>query len=332
MIRTTNSGSNWQNVFQQKNGFIRSIKWDLGDPCFRSTAYAVGDPVDGRWTILKTTNCGASFDSLGLFIPQSGNEISLNNSLDASYQYVMFGTNNSRIYRTTNNGLNWSSASLPFQTVTSLCLNGPNITSYAASGILTAKSTNNGQNWQSVTLPGTGNCVFNNNDGWYARGSEIYQAGVTNFVLAYTSPSGGNYTDISIFTSIFESGIVAGWAVKDNGTVSKYYSFLAGVRKISYEIPDKYSLTQNYPNPFNPSTKIKFEIPLSRGVPAGRGVSVTIKIYDLLGHEVATLVNQQLKPGTYEVEWDGTNYPSGVYFYKLQTESFTETKRMVLIK
>jgi hypothetical protein len=324
IIRTTNSGLNWQTVFQQKNGFIRSIKLDLDDPCFRNAAYSVGDPVGGRWTILKTTNGGASFDSSGLFIPQSGSEISFNNSLDAWYQYAMFGTNSSKIYRTSNNGLNWTSASVPFQMISSLCYGGPNLTSYAAGGILTAKSTNYGQNWQSVTLPGTGNCVFNNNDGWYTRGSEIYKAGVTDFVLAYTSPSGGNYTDISIFTSIFESGIVAGWAVKDNGTVSKYYAFLAGVIKTSNKIPYKFTLSQNYPNPFNPKTIINFQLPMFS--------NVKIIIYDILGREVAAIVNEQVKPGTYEVEFDGTNYPSGVYFYKLTTESFSETKRMVLIK
>jgi hypothetical protein len=67
-------------------------------------------------------------------------------------------------------------------------------------------------------------------------------------------------------------------------------------------------------------------------VSAGRGVLVRLVIYDILGREIATLVNQQLKPGTYEVEWDASNYPSGVYFYKLLTSEFIETKKMVLIK
>ncbi|MGA2668622.1 MAG: T9SS type A sorting domain-containing protein, partial [Ignavibacteria bacterium] len=86
-----------------------------------------------------------------------------------------------------------------------------------------------------------------------------------------------------------------------------------------------------YPNPFNPTTKIKFQIPLNKG--GERGLSfVTLKIYDLLGREVATLVNQQLKPGTYEVEFNGTNYPSGVYFYRLTTNNNTATKKFVLVK
>jgi hypothetical protein len=107
------------------------------------------------------------------------------------------------------------------------------------------------------------------------------------------------------------------------------YSQNIGIKPISTDIPGNFSLFQNYPNPFNPTTKIKFDIP---SVGTGRDLSVQLAIYDLLGREVATLVNEQLKPGTYEVEWDGTNYPSGVYFYKLTTESFNQTKRMVLIK
>jgi photosystem II stability/assembly factor-like uncharacterized protein len=102
-----------------------------------------------------------------------------------------------------------------------------------------------------------------------------------------------------------------------------------GIKNTQNEVPTRFSLDQNYPNPFNPTTKIKFSIPLSRGA---RGVSVKMTIYDILGREVAIPINQEMKPGHYEVEWDGTNFASGVYFYKLETGSFVETKKMVLIK
>ncbi len=94
-------------------------------------------------------------------------------------------------------------------------------------------------------------------------------------------------------------------------------------------IPKKFDLSQNYPNPFNPKTKIRFGIPSN----VKRETSnVKLKIYDLLGREVAILVNEELKPGTYEADWDGSNYSSGVYFYKLEAGDFTETKKMVLMK
>ncbi len=88
------------------------------------------------------------------------------------------------------------------------------------------------------------------------------------------------------------------------------------------------NLYNNYPNPFNPVTKIKFDYsPLERGVRRTGCVCDGLTIYDILGKEVATLVNEQLKPGTYEAEFDGSNYPSGVYFYTLETETFVQTKK-----
>ncbi len=99
---------------------------------------------------------------------------------------------------------------------------------------------------------------------------------------------------------------------------------LTGLSPNSGIIPKYFSLHQNYPNPFNPVTKINFDLP--------KQSNAKIIIYDLLGREVTTLVNEQLKPGSYSVDWDASGYASGVYFYSLITEGFTETKKMVLIK
>ncbi|RPI19003.1 MAG: T9SS C-terminal target domain-containing protein [Ignavibacteriae bacterium] len=108
--------------------------------------------------------------------------------------------------------------------------------------------------------------------------------------------------------------------------------YVIGIEKKSTNTPESYKLYQNYPNPFNPTTKIRFEIPLLKGVPEGRGVSVKLIIYDILGKELTTLVNEQLNSGKYEVEWNANNYPSGIYFYTLQTKSFSQTNKMVLLK
>lgn len=102
-----------------------------------------------------------------------------------------------------------------------------------------------------------------------------------------------------------------------------------GILQINGTLPVEYSLSQNYPNPFNPQTKIKFDIPANV---KGQTTKVKLVIYDLLGREVAKLVNEELKPGTYEADWDGSNFSSGVYFYKIITEGFVETKKMVLMK
>ena len=96
------------------------------------------------------------------------------------------------------------------------------------------------------------------------------------------------------------------------------------IKKVFTKIPRSLTLYQNYPNPFNPVTNIRFDLP-KNGI-------VTLKVFDILGKEVATLVNEKLSSGYYEVSWDGSRFPSGVYFYKLQTEDFSEVKKMLLIK
>ncbi len=94
-------------------------------------------------------------------------------------------------------------------------------------------------------------------------------------------------------------------------------------------LPNTFSLEQNYPNPFNPSTKIKYSIP---SVGTSLMKFVQLKVYDMLGNEVATLVDEYRPAGSYEVEFDATDLSSGIYFYKLQTSNFIETKKMILMK
>jgi len=89
-------------------------------------------------------------------------------------------------------------------------------------------------------------------------------------------------------------------------------------------IPNTYSLSQNYPNPFNPVTQIKYDLP-KQGF-------VTLKIYDVIGREVTKLVNEVKTPGSYIVDFDGTNLSSGVYFYKLEVNNFSDIKKMLMIK
>lgn len=97
-----------------------------------------------------------------------------------------------------------------------------------------------------------------------------------------------------------------------------------GIQQIGSEIPSSFSLGQNYPNPFNPSTNVKFQIP--------NAGFVQIKVYDLLGKEIAVLVNENLSAGVYKADWDASAYPSGVYFCRMTSGEFTETRKMVLVK
>jgi len=109
-----------------------------------------------------------------------------------------------------------------------------------------------------------------------------------------------------------------------NGDAAVKYSQSTGISQTDNSIPEKFSLSQNYPNPFNPVTNLEF------------GISelgfVSLKIYDMLGKEVVTLVNENLNPGTYKCNFDASALSSGIYFYKLQTDNFSETKKMTLLK
>jgi len=102
--------------------------------------------------------------------------------------------------------------------------------------------------------------------------------------------------------------------------------FPVGINPVNNEIPKSFALNQNYPNPFNPTTKIRFDIPKQVS-----GAS-TLKVYDQLGREVATLFSGNLNPGSYEINWDAADNASGVYFYTLESGSLKATKKMMLIK
>jgi len=99
---------------------------------------------------------------------------------------------------------------------------------------------------------------------------------------------------------------------------------VVGELSVYLTLPEQFSLEQNYPNPFNPSTTINFSIPASG--------FVTLKVFNVLGSEVATLVNEQKEPGSYQVSFNANNYSAGIYFYNLKAGNFIETRKMILLK
>lgn len=99
---------------------------------------------------------------------------------------------------------------------------------------------------------------------------------------------------------------------------------LSGENLVSNVIPKEYALLQNYPNPFNPETKINFDIP--------NLADVKISVYDITGKEIAVLVNEKLEPGSYSFKWNGASFASGIYFYRVQSGNFVQTRKMVLVK
>jgi hypothetical protein len=153
---------------------------------------------------------------------------------------------------------------------------------------------------------------------------------------------GWGWTNPSV-TEVRPDGTIAFEMTLPEGMVSyRAYKFEwdgapTSIKDNSQGGPTSFQLNQNYPNPFNPTTKIKFSIPpgqfpLNKGGGDSRGLFVKLIIFDILGRSVATLVNKNLNPGSYEVEWNASSYASGVYFYKLETAGFSQIKKMILIK
>ncbi len=278
----------------------------------------------------------------------------------------IFAGTGSGVYTSTNNGINWTQTSLNNKLISSLVVNGNDIFAGDWASNSVYRSTNNGNNWTQIFLGGstytdvvlclavTGNYFFagtdnggvfrstNNGLNWAVTGlsdvSILSLAINGNYIfagagwngLAYLSSDNGNTWILknqgmcnSAVWSLATTGqyIFAG---SDSSVWRRDFSEIIGIHNISSEIPSGFSLSQNYPNPFNPTTNVQFSIINVQ--------FVTLKVFDILGKEVATLVNEQLKPGTYEVTFDGGNLGSGVYFYSLETNQFRDTKRMVMIK
>ncbi len=160
--------------------------------------------------------------------------------------------------------------------------------------------------------------------------SVIYRGGVLGSLGARVKVN--NYTNSGVVvpsvSSYRQSGTTCGAVIYAGfGPTNVYYDgecLITGLEPTQNEIPNAYSLNQNYPNPFNPSTAINFSIP--------KAGHVSLKIYDVLGNEVATLVNTNLSANSYVVTWDANAFASGVYFYKLVSDDFTDVKKMMLVK
>ncbi|MBK9333767.1 MAG: SBBP repeat-containing protein [Ignavibacteria bacterium] len=151
--------------------------------------------------------------------------------------------------------------------------------------------------------------------------------GTQQWVTKYNGTANSDDVGFSIAIDDLDNVYVTGVSM-GIGTGADYatikYSQTTGIEQIYSELPEQFSLSQNYPNPFNPSTIINYQLSMIN--------YVSLKVYDALGREVATLVNEKQNPGTYQVEFDGSGLTSGVYFYKLTAGEFTDTKRMFLVK
>jgi len=326
MYRTSNGGANWTQVLTEA-GFYDAV-WMVN----ATTGFMAGDPVNNRWSLWKTSNGGVNWDSSGIYCPAgTSTEAGWNNAMYIVYPKIWIGTNNTLIRYSTNWGASWTGLPTTGElNGYSLCFNyGTGQEGLMAGSAAMLQTSNSGNNWTPVTILGTGNVTgitftplpVDNFiwPAWYIRTSTFIYASTngTSWNTEYTAPA-GNYNAISQARP--GRGI---WAVRSNGGIS-FHTILTDIKKIGTNTPGKYELLQNFPNPFNPSTNIRYNIP--------KNSFLRLVVYDLLGKEIETLVNEEQSAGTYEVTFNAVQYPSGVYYYKLTADGYSDTKKMLLIR
>jgi photosystem II stability/assembly factor-like uncharacterized protein len=323
IIRTTNGGTNWLSATAgtYSNNLYSVSKLS------NTTAIAVGD----YGIIMKSMNTGANWTNVTSPTTTSLKSVSFSDSLNGTAVGIG-GT----ILKTSNSGNNWSqinTADVTTNDLNCICFLNSNTGIAVGNSGTILKTTNGGINWVQKTS-GTVEDLLSvsiSNQVCYAT---IY----SGYVLKSTN-LGENWTTHfaqtnSMLLSVFFNDANTGWICGTGGTILKTTD--GGgvfVSKISSEIPTSHRLFQNYPNPFNAISKIKYQIgKMENGKWKTENGMVTLKIFDVTGKEVMTLVNETQNAGTYEVTFEGSNLASGIYFYQLKTDNFIETKKLILLK
>ena len=225
------------------------------------------------------------------------------------------------VKRSTDNGETWAQTSLISPWISSLAVSGSNV--FAGSwGVYC--STDNGETWAQTSL--TNQTVLS-----LAVSDLNVFAGTENSGVYYSSNLGETWNEINnglgnlnIISLVVGTDYIYALSEGELAWRRPLSEIITSVEEQKGKLPDNFILEQNFPNPFNPSTTIRYSIPTSD--------FVTLKVYDVLGNEVATLVNEEKPAGSYEVNFNASQLSSGIYFYKLQAGSFVETKKMILLR
>jgi len=326
IFRSTNNGANWTVAM---SGFTYQFN-NVLDFAFDSSGYIYAASNDN---VYKSTNLGNNWLKVSNGI--TNNQVY---SIAANRQdnIVFAGTYGSGIFRSLDNGSNWVQINngLTATQIMSLALNTSGHIFAGSNGYGVFRSTDRGDTWQQVlSLPNmqAWKVAINNLGHIYAGivGGQIVNLGVWR-----STDNGDNWTQISdgLFYPFIDALAfdVNGYAFAGSLGGGLYKSTSSTpVNNIRNIVSTTYLLEQNYPNPFNAKTKIKFNIKKEY---RSQESEVKLSIYDILGRKIEDLVNEKLQPGSYEVTFDGSNLASGIYFYKLTSGEFSETKRMILLK
>ena len=336
LLKTTDGGNNWNSeTYPDENIFIQCILFTDS-----LNGWMGGQPH----AFVRTTNGGETW-----------NHVAIDSSVLAFYPVVSIKFLNSRIgyacggwfesagvvWRTTNGGDIWYAIDpiyAPpdpiheihiFDSLNVLGAGGD----FEFVGVEMIRTSDGGLSWEYEAIGMLGIA-------WDLDFRNDYEAWSTlGFELIYSLDTGSTWTaiptpDSSIIFDIIFPDSLRGFAVGNEGAIIKYIpSIINFVKEIEEGIPESFFLFQNYPNPFNPSTTIKYSIPSNV---KRETLKVSLKVYDVLGNEIVTLVNEEKEAGSYEVDFQSTigsrQLASGIYFYQLRAEKFVDMKKMILLR
>jgi photosystem II stability/assembly factor-like uncharacterized protein len=335
IYKTTDGGNTWT----KQNAYLTSLNGPGNIYFFdASNGVAIGDPLLETYI---TTNGGQTWN-LVVNMPQalSGEYTWVGGSVITGHGNSVWFHTTHRMFRSTDRGYTWAASSYDPQNYfwfPSIAFQDENTGIYSRMNYNTLahiykKTTNGGVTWDTLSNP-----ILDN----LAPSNIIHIPGTTSTYLV----AGGFTGSMRGLAVTFDAGetcslwntlgcayigfssVESGWTTfSPTWQVYKYIgSPITTVEEEVIDIlPTDYSISQNYPNPFNPSTTFRYSIPQTS--------KVVIKVYDILGKEIASLMNEDKSVGTYELTWNAENLPSGVYFYQLKAGDFISTKKMILLK
>ena len=315
VYKSDDNGNTWTKVWDAISSGMNCLYIDRQNVIYVGMNY-----YDSQGGIFRSEDGGNTWTNI-FELPANIYEIvKLNNGriLAASY---------GQIYFSDDNGVNWNSTSsgLVQATISDIALNQENEIFITTLGYGIYKSVDNGLTW--ITKMGAGwdfSCLKISSDG------KIYAATQGNW-LYESDDNGDNWFLVN--GGLNDSKYILSLEITKSGFLfagMDYYGIYKSANKVvttlneENTVPSKFELMQNYPNPFNPSTSIEYSVPSNE--------YVLLKVYDLLGNEVNTLVNERQSAGNYEVNFDASNLASGIYFYRIQSGSFIQTKKLMLLK
>lgn len=310
-------------VRNSQGGKFTDIKYCPNNP---DTVFACGFSDITPGDLVKSTNGGANWTLLSGYLHNAMTEIAVN----PVNNNIIFVSGDGKITKSTNYGDIWISSynglpsNLGCYTVTINYFNPQILLTSNDNGIY--RSSDGGDNWTQVYSTSCRRVTFHPNNQYIAAAISF-----SPYKVLFSSDAGLNWADstgtlpgtatVDLAFSKYDDNLYVASATSG---IYKRLFVITGISKTNEKIPDKFELGQNYPNPFNQFTMFNVQCSIA-------GI-VQVKVYDLVGREVVTLVDDRLDAGTYEVKFDAGNLTSGIYFYQLKSEKFSDTKKLILIK